>query len=531
MITYQDLLANHNGDDVLMDFIYQTISIHKNSEEYKTACIADEYDRQENTTIVSYQKLLYKASGEAVPDNFSANYKLCSNFFNRFIVQQNQYLLGNGVTWNEKSTADKLGKDFDTRLQELGHDALSGGTAFGFWNFDHLEGFNLREFVPLYDEEDGALKAGIRFWQIDDLKPLRATLYELDGYTDYIWNKRKENGVDVIKSEILHPKRTYQQIVKVTQADGEEIFDGKNYNGFPIVPLFANSHKQSEIVGIRQSIDAYDLIKSGFANDLDDASQIYWTIQNAGGMDDIDLVKFVEHMKTIKAAVVEDNGARAESHTVEVPYASREALLDRIRSDLYDDYMALDVKQIVGGQATATQIKASYEPMNAKADLYEYQIIDFIQRLFKIIGIEDDPTFTRSMIVNANEEIQVILQASQYLPEDYVTEKIVTILGDADRVEDILEQNDMDNIERMPVGNAETTENGAETTETPDDEEVVEQAEDVAGKALNGAQTQSLIMIMDKYSQDGLSKEQAVNMIAVAIGISKDKAREIVEGL
>ena len=63
---------------------------------------------------------------------------------------------------------------------------------------------------------------------------------------------------------------------------------------------------------------------------MDEGSLIFWTLQNAGGMDDIDLTKFVEHMKTVHAAVVEDDGAMAQSHTMEAPYQSREALLKEI---------------------------------------------------------------------------------------------------------------------------------------------------------------------------------------------------------
>jgi hypothetical protein len=35
---------------------------------------------------------------------------------------------------------------------------------------------------------------------------------------------------------------------------------------------------------------------------------------------------------------------------------------------------------------------------------------------------------------------------------------------------------------------------------------------------------------MDKFSQGGLTEQQAINMIATAIGISKDDARKIVRG-
>lgn len=458
MLTYQDLLAVGENDNAKMDFVRSAIFKHQNDDLYKMAVIADQYDRKQNVTIAQYQKLLYKITGEAVPDNYSANYKLYSNFFSRFVTQESQYLLGNGITLDEDGLKDRLGKDFDARLQEIGRDALVDGVAFGFWNKDHVEVFRITELVPFYDEENGALMAAIRFWQIDPSKPLRATLYEPDGYTEYIWRRTKDRKKD--DGEILKPKRKYVLKLRSTPIEGTEIYDYENYPTFPIVPLWGNPHHQSELIGIREAIDAYDLIKSGFCNTVDEASLVYWTIQNAGGMDDIDLAKFVERIRTLHAATVEDDGAKAESHTLDVPYQSREALLTRLRSDLYDDFMALDTKEIAGGATTATQIKAAYEPINSKADMFEYCVHDFLDGIFLLAGIESDATFTRSIIVNSQEEITTVISASSYLSPEYVTQKILMLLGDGDKLDDVLKEMDKNETDRFvdEVENEETSE-------------------------------------------------------------------------
>lgn len=461
LITYQDLVAVGEDERLRADFVRSVVATHKSSDDYCMAITAEAYDCKQNVTIIEYRKLLYTIAGEAVPDNYSANYKIVSSFFNRFVTQQVQYLLGNGINWNEDSTGKRLGKDFDSRVQQLAHYALVDKVSFGFWNYDHLEAFRLKEFVPFWDEEDGSLKAGVRFWQIDPIKPLRATLYEIDGYTNYIWR----SGDDVE----IEPKRSYKLKVRTSIADGQEVYDWENYPAFPIVPLWANQQRQSELVGIREAIDAYDLIKSGFANDMDDASQIYWTIQNAGGMDDVDLVQFVQRMKTIKAAVVDDDGARAESHTMDVPYASREALLERLRSDLYSDFMALDTKDIANGAVTATQIKAAYEPLNNKTDMFEYCVIDFLSSILELAGVDDEPTFTRSQIVNVQEEMVLVLQSAPYLSDDYVTEKILTLLGDIDKVEDVIKERIDNEAERYGFG--EDVEDEAGQSEEADGQE------------------------------------------------------------
>ena len=400
MKTYQDLLEVINNEKDLKDFVMKVINDHKASNAYYWAQEGKAYDEQNNTTIMRYRKMLYTISGRAVPDMFSAQHKLASNFYNRFNVQENQYLLGNGVNFDKKDTKDKLGTKryaFDTVMQKIGKLALTQTEAFGFWNLDHIDVFEFIEFAPLLDEEDGAMKAGVRFWQIDDNKPLRATLYEMDGYTEYIKRKQDASFVE------LKPKRPYILKTHTSEADGTEIYDGENYPGFPIVPLWGNQDHTSKIKAWQPKIDCYDLIESGFANDVDDASIIYWTIKNAGGMDDIDLAQFLQHMKTVKAAVIDDDGAEAEAHTIDVPVTARETYLKLLEKDLYKDAMALDTDAIANGNTVATAIRAAYEPLNNKTDDFEYCVIEFIQNILELAGIDDNPTFKRSTIINQTE--------------------------------------------------------------------------------------------------------------------------------
>lgn len=418
MKTYQDFLeVAEKSDRERMEFVLSAINNHKDSDLYKQAVVAKEYDAHRNVTIANFQKLLYTLNGKVIPDNYSPNYKLRSNFFANFITQETQYLLGNGVTLKKEENKAKLGAGFDTRLQDAAHDALVGGVSYGFWNLDHLEVFDATEFVPLLDEENGALRSGIRFWQVCTSKPLRATLFEPDGFTQYI----RRSGEEMM---ILEPKRGYVAVEATSEIDGTELLAYQNYPGFPIIPMYGNRAKQSELVGQREAIDCYDLIKSGFANTVDDASVIYWTISNAGGMDEIDMARFKESMRRIGVGLVDDDGAKAEAHTLTIPVEAREALLSRISDDLYRDFQMLDVTKLQGGQKTATEITAAYQPMDNKVDQFEYCVIDFLQALFKIVGIEDEPSFTRSKVTNQLEQTQMVLLAANYLDDETILNKL-----------------------------------------------------------------------------------------------------------
>lgn len=446
MKTYQDWLKVADKSEMeRMSFIRELINEHKASPEYRQAVDAENYFAGQNTTIKRYEKILFNATGQAVPDYFSANHKLATRFFYRDVMQANSVLLGNGISWKDGIGGEVLGDDFDRKIIKAGRNAQVGGVCFGFYNNNKVEIYKITEFAPLYDEEDGALKAGARFWQVDLQKPLRATMFELDGYTEYQWDKDHAEGM------VKAPKRAYIVVKQTTQAFGDEIYEFRNYPTFPVCPCFANEKRQSELVPIKATIDCYDLINAGYANQVDDASLVYWTITNAGGMSDYDLVQFLDKMRKLHASQT-DADQQVTPNTVDVPYESREALLERLEKQLYKDAMALNTYDLASGAVTATQIEASYEPLNEKLDAFEAEISDFIARLLAVAGVEDEPTYTRSIIVNKAEEIQSVVNSALYLDDEYITEKIMTILGDKDKVEDALNFKASIDVQRMTGG-------------------------------------------------------------------------------
>lgn len=423
MLTYQDFLAEPDKAALLPRLIGE----HTASAAYQTALLANQYDAQKNATINEFVHKLYTKDGRSVVNFVASNNKIASNFFRRLNTQRCTYSLGNGITFAKDDTRARLDQTFDTRIKEAGYLALIHGVSYVFQNNGRLHVFPMTEFVPIVDEETSALRAGLRYWQIESGKPMFAVLYEEDGYTRY--RTRREGAGHVF--EQAGDKQPYLQIVATTEADGDVVVGRGNYGALPIVPLYGSRLHQSTLVGMQQAIDGYDLIRSGFANDLQDCAQIYWLLENYGGMDQDDLQEFLENILLRHAAVVDtQQGGKVSAHTQEIPHEARGAFLDRIRAGIYEDFGALDVSSISASSKTATEINAAYQPLDENADDFEYQLIECIQRLLALIGVEDTPTFKRNRVSNQLEQVQMVAMEAEWLDDETILSLLPNISAD-----------------------------------------------------------------------------------------------------
>ena len=412
MYTFQDFEKETDREG----FLSRLIRAHEASELVRVAREADEYDRQRNTMIRNFVQKIFTASGSKVENLVASNNKRASNFFRRLNVQRCTYSLGNGVTFSDDKTKEKLGKDFDTQLKTAAYQALIHGVSFMFFNVDHVHAFPVTEFAPLYDENTGVLRAGVRYWRLATNRPATAVLYEEDGYTVFT----AENGNDYKERE---EKRGYKVTYSKAEADAVAVIVGEeNYGVLPIVPLWGSELKQSTLVGMKDGIDNYDLISNGWCNDLSDCAQVYWIVENYGGMSEKERAEFRARLMYhhIAGADTQDGG-KITPYTQEIPFAAREAYLNMLRRDIYNDFGALDVSSISSAAKTATEINAAYQPLDENADDFEYQIITSVQQLLALIGIDDTPEFKRNRVSNQLEQVELLNIEAGMVPFDHET--------------------------------------------------------------------------------------------------------------
>lgn len=427
-VTYQDWeqTPEHERLELLLDIIRQ----YKSSPDFRQGLVANQYFRAENPAVAG-KYLLRPTTVEIRDENgrvkktnrtekIDGN-RVFSSFFSRFVIQQNQFLLANGVTLDNEATKKRLGLGFDKALERLGEKALVHGVAWGFWNVDHLEVIEavkdkLSGAVALLDERTSEPMMLVQFWQISRKRPLYVRLYTVNGVVEYSTN---EDGKLV---EIAASRRAYIRHIS-RDSLGTLILDESNYSTLPVIPLWASEEKRSELTpAIKSKIDLYDRILSDFGDNLDRACDVYWVLNNFGGtMSDIaETLGAIEKLKAV-ANISDGTGSAstAEPHTIEVPYAARQAALEILQKQLYSDFMGLSMDELTGGSLTNVAIETAMLNLNLKADRYEWQCFEFVQKVLRLLGVEaEEIKFKRQTLVNRSEMVADISLMRDYIDQE-----------------------------------------------------------------------------------------------------------------
>lgn len=413
--TYQDyLIARASGGTE--EFLLRCVEAYRHSPDYLQAEEASAYFRGQNRAIM--EKYLLETRVETVTDERGRTRRvsrpvrvqgnrLPCGFFRRAVKQLNQYLLSGGVYLKSAATKRLLGPGFDKALEQLGECALVQGVSWGFFNCDRLEVMqaaegNLSGFVPLYDEISGELGCGIRFWQTDENRPLRLRVFEENGVS--AWEKPRDGEL-----------RLLTRAPYLTR-DGAPL----KWKRIPVIPLYANNERRSELTEtVKRKIDAYDNILSDLGNNLDRANEVYWVLNNFGG-DSKQALEVLEQIRELKLVINQTDGSggggSADMKTAEVPYQARKAALDILRREMYADFMALDMETLTGGSLTNVAIKAAMADLDLKANSFEWQCFQFVQKVLELLGIQDeDISFRRHSLTNAHETVEDIYLMRQDL--------------------------------------------------------------------------------------------------------------------
>ena len=425
--TYEDWLAEPKDK---RDLIGRIVNAYKCSEDFKRSLTARNYFEGNNEAIRDKYILQMAVKHVTDPETGAVSTvkdkirvqgaRISSSFLFRFITQENQHLLGNGVTLEDEKIKALLGPGFDTLLSGIGEKALVNGVCWGFYNNDHVEMIQaaadqLSGGVALVSERDSQPRVFVQFWQLDANRPLYVRVFEETGVSLYKTDEKNE-------LQLFEGPTPYKRSV-LRDAGGETLLDTANYPFLPVVPLFANPEHRSELTtALKSKIDCFDRIASDFSDNLEMANDVFWVLNNFGG-NEKQVLETLAQIKELRAVVnISDGmggGSTAEPHAFEVPYAARQVALDILRREMYRDAMALDIETLSGSSLSIEAIETATKELNLKCDRYEWQVFEFVQKLLRLAGVETESiSFQRQNITNTTQTIQNIYLAAEDLDQE-----------------------------------------------------------------------------------------------------------------
>lgn len=409
---------------IIKELVKKVDAFHQ-SEEYQFMQYGVDYYRNRNTAIMERKKEYYVEGLGVTANPYAANHKLPSGFFRKIVDQKVQYLLGNGITFAEdnKEALDEYFKHgLDEFVIDAGTEASKKAVAYAYAYKDNGKlKFTLlpsEQVTPILDDNDD-LQAFIRRFEKDD----KDVLIYVDDTEVTRWEKKKSEASDKYTTT-----GTYGHFSIINTFNGEQVGapESHSFSRVPLIPLYNNKERVSDLYGVKPHIDIYDLINSDFANNIDDMQDAYFELKGFSG-DTNQIKTFMEQLKQMKAVPTPLEGG-VEAKQLEIPVEARSTYLQILEHNIYKDSMSVDVSKISGGSVTNVVIKAMFTDLDLKADKFESEIRKFLYNLIDFINANDNKSFVpdfkfeRSTVMNKAETTETVIKLTGILSDETIME-------------------------------------------------------------------------------------------------------------
>ncbi|MDR2166623.1 MAG: phage portal protein [Clostridiales bacterium] len=384
IITLQDLQKKPD----LATAIKDTTEAWLASAELKAMQNAYKYYLGENPKLKALRDRIVADTGFTL--NLRPEQPVYSNFFGKITNQHVGHLLKHPLTFDE-GVVDKFGAGFQHTVRDMTQDAYIRGVSWGLWDGEKLTHLPAENFIPIYDEESGAIVAGISFKRLREDLPWNYYFYEREGISRFRQaagndGKVKPDG----KLELISERKPYRHTSRPFLT-GEVIESVENPDTFPIRPLHTNKENRSELIlPIKTQINAYDLLKTGYIDETLKSKFIYWLISGYSGNIE-ELIKIKEIAQKLGIIAEQGGNSKIMPQTLEPPHNAHEKIMKELKESIYGDAMAFDSDNLGGRASVAVEaIRASQFNEEIKIGIMWSELEKFIRDIMTVAGIRSE---------------------------------------------------------------------------------------------------------------------------------------------
>lgn len=385
--------------------------------------------------ILRYRVFYYNADGQLVEDKTRSNVKIPHPFFKELTEQGTQYTLSGDEPF-VLSDVPELQKELDNRfnynddfideLSEVITDCQTKGFAYMYalkdstdcMKFTCADGIGVVEVEARFADDK---KDHIIYWYVERIDKEGKRVKKIMDWDDeqvYYYVQTDEGEIKTDTSVEINPR---PHILYKFEGDEKTYYERLGF--IPFFRLDNNKKQTSNLKTIKSLIDDYDLMASSLSNNLIDFDTPIHVVKGFEG-DNLDELQ--QNLKTKKIVGVGSEGG-IEVHTIDVPYAAREAKLALDEKNIYRFGMGLNLSGLKDTSATTNiAIKAAYSLLDLRCKHLERNIKRFLRKIVTVVIGEINEKegtdyqisdvyfkFTHEVMSNEQENIQNELTEAQ----------------------------------------------------------------------------------------------------------------------
>ncbi len=198
----------------------------------------------------------------------------------------------------------------------------------------------------------------------------------------------------------------------------------------PFIMFPNNNRHQGNLAKYQGLIDAYDIVVSGYVNDVMDIQQVIYILENYGGEDLDEFRKDLKRFKTVSVGNDGIDGSNGDLRTltIDIPVEARNSLLDYLKKQIYTAGQALSRDVTSVGNASGQTLKFFYRDLDLKVGDKEVEFTAGFKELiraiceYKGVAIKEpiSITFTRNRISNDQETAQICKDSVGVIPTELI---------------------------------------------------------------------------------------------------------------
>lgn len=381
--------------------------------------IAEQYYKKENDILRN------KKRPEENNPIRNADNRIPSNFYNILVNQKAAYLFTAPPLFDvgkdaiNKQILTILGDGYAKKCKDLCIQASNCSLAWLHYWMDEMGQFqyavvDAKQLYPIWSKDlDQTLFGVLRVY---DEREEDGTLYNIYEY----WNQetcylfRKKNRDTIAE---LEPYQTF------AVPSESELYDSTNvlqheFGQVPFIPFFNNNTNTNDLLHVKQLIDSYDKVYSGFMDDLEDIQEIIFVLSGYEGESLKEFLHKLKKYKTIKVDSDGDGKGGLNTLTIDIPVEARTIMLEMTRKAIFEQGQGIDPDPQNFGNSSGVALSYLYSLLELKAGLMETEFrLGFgalIRAICNYLNVSPDTinqTWTRTSI-NNDSELAVIAQQS-----------------------------------------------------------------------------------------------------------------------